>query len=64
MSTALELADCIYVMENGRVVFDGTPPKLLAHEDFREFYLGVGRTGDRKSYQDVKQYRRKRRWFG
>jgi len=62
-SVALDLADYTYVMENGRIVFDGTSAKLRAHEDFRDFYLGVGQAGDR-SYQDVKQYRRKRRWFG
>jgi branched-chain amino acid transport system ATP-binding protein len=62
-NAALELADYTYVMENGRIVFDGMSEKLRSHEDFKEFYLGVGQAGDR-SYQDVKQYRRKRRWFG
>lgn len=62
-SMALELADYTYVMENGRIVFDGTTERLLAHEDFQEFYLGMGQEGER-SYHDVKQYRRKRRWFG
>ncbi len=62
-SVALDLADYTYVMENGRIVFDGVSDKLRSHDDFRDFYLGVGQAGDR-SYQDVKQYRRKRRWFG
>lgn len=62
-NAALELADYTYVMENGRIVFDGTSEKLRAHDDFKEFYLGVGQAGER-NYQDVKQYRRKRRWFG
>jgi branched-chain amino acid transport system ATP-binding protein len=62
-ATALEVADYLYVMENGRVVFDGTPERLRQHGDFREFYLGMGEGGQR-SYSDVKQYRRKRRWFG
>lgn len=61
--TALDLADYVYVMENGRIVFDGDPARLRAHDDFREFYLGFGSKGE-KSFQDVKQYRRKRRWFG
>lgn len=61
--TALDLADYVYVMENGRIVFDGDPVRLRAHDDFREFYLGFGSKGE-KSFQDVKQYRRKRRWFG
>lgn len=60
---ALEAADYGYVMENGRVVLDGTPQKLLAHQDIREFYLG-GASGHRRSYRDVKQYRRSRRWYG
>lgn len=62
--TAVDLADYIYVMENGRIVFDGPPDRLRAHEDFQEFYLGIGAGGEQKNYRDVKQYRRKRRWFG
>jgi branched-chain amino acid transport system ATP-binding protein len=62
-AAALEIADYSAVMENGRIVFDGTPEKLLAHEDVREFYLGVRDTGH-KDYTDVKQYRRRRRWWG
>lgn len=62
-ATALEIADHIYVLENGRLVFDGTPQRLLGHGDFQEFYLGIGEQGQRH-YRDVKQYRRKRRWFG
>ena len=60
---ALSIADYGYVMENGRVVMDGTPQRLLAHQDIREFYLG-GAAGARRSYRDVKQYRRSRRWYG
>ncbi len=60
---ALDLADYSYVMENGRVVLDGTPQKLLEHQDIREFYLGAGQER-RRSYRDVKQYRRSRRWYG
>lgn len=62
--TAMELADYAYVMESGRVVFDGARDRLMAHPDFREFYLGLGEGSEQKHYQDVKQYRRKRRWFG
>ena len=62
---ALEVADYGYVMENGRIVLDGTPERLRAHQDIREFYLGTGGgTGRRRSYRDVKQYRRSRRWYG
>jgi branched-chain amino acid transport system ATP-binding protein len=60
---ALNTADYAAVMENGRIVFDGTPERLLSHQDVREFYLGLHETGE-KSYRDVKQYRRSRRWWG
>ena len=63
VSAALEIADYGYVMENGRVVYDGTPARLQAHEDVQEFYLGMGR-GETRSYREVRQYRRRRRWFG
>ena len=59
---ALEMADHAYVLENGRVVLDGTPERLRAHQDIQEFYLGGA--GGRRSYREVKQYRRSRRWYG
>lgn len=62
-SLALEVADYGYVVESGRVVFDGPPEKLKAHQDVAEFYLGAQTDGVR-SYRDVRQYRRKRRWWG
>jgi len=62
-AAALGIADAGYVIEHGRIVYDGTVERLLAHEDIREFYLGVGHRADRKRYTDVKQYRRRRRWF-
>jgi branched-chain amino acid transport system ATP-binding protein len=61
---ALDLADYAYVIENGRIVLDGTPERLRSHQDVREFYLGAGSGGHRRSYRDVKQYRRSRRWYG
>ena len=60
---ALAIANYGYVLEHGRIVYDGSADRLLAHEDVREFYLGVGRSTGRKRYTDVKQYRRRRRWF-
>jgi branched-chain amino acid transport system ATP-binding protein len=60
---ALDLADYGYVIENGRIVLDGTPERLRGHEDIREFYLGGG-SERRRSYREVKQYRRSRRWYG
>jgi branched-chain amino acid transport system ATP-binding protein len=60
---ALEIADHAYVMENGRIVLDGDRERLKGHQDVQEFYLGQG-GGERRSYRDVKQYRRSRRWYG
>ena len=60
---ALAVASYGYVMEHGRIVYDGTVERLLAHEDVREFYLGMGRRAGRRSYTEVKQYQRRRRWF-
>jgi branched-chain amino acid transport system ATP-binding protein len=62
-SVALAIADEGYVMENGRIVLDGPAERLRAHPDVQEFYLG-GSAGARRSYRDVKQYRRSRRWYG
>jgi branched-chain amino acid transport system ATP-binding protein len=65
VGAALAVADHGYVIEHGRIVYDGTAEQLRGHEDVREFYLGVGRgRAGAKSYRDVKQYRRRRRWFG
>lgn len=61
---ALEIADYGYVIENGRIVFDGAPDRLKSHQDIQEFYLGQGERESQKSYRDVKQYRRTRRWYG
>ena len=61
---ALEIADYGYVMENGRIVLDGTAERLRQHADVREFYLGAGGGERRRSYREVKQYRRSRRWYG
>jgi branched-chain amino acid transport system ATP-binding protein len=62
-AVALDIADHGYIIENGRVVLDGTPERLRGHQDIQEFYLGKG-GGERRSYRDIKQYRRSRRWFG
>jgi len=60
---ALNLADYAYVMENGRVVLDGPASKLRDNEDVREFYLGLSEVGEKKSYREVKHYRRRKRWL-
>ena len=60
---ALRYADYGYILENGRIVMDGEAPTLRENEDVKEFYLGVG-GGDRKSFRDVKSYKRRKRWLG
>jgi len=60
----LDIADYGYVVENGHVVFDGTPDKLLSSDDLKEFYLGIRKDGEVQDYRAVKQYRRVRRWWG
>lgn len=59
---ALSLASYGYVMENGKIVLDGTADELRADKDIQEFYLGLGREGQR-SYRNVKLYRRRKRWL-
>ena len=61
---ALEIADYGYVMENGRIVLEGAAEELRNNEDVREFYLGLDLKGERKSYRDIKHYRRRKRWLG
>ncbi len=60
---ALDFADYGYVMENGRIVLDGPADTLRRNSDVREFYLGLNELGTRKSYRDVKRYRRRKRWL-
>ena len=62
-TTLLNVVSGFYHPYEGRIVYDGPRDRLLAHADVREFYLGVGHRAGRKSYTDVKQYRRRRRWF-
>jgi branched-chain amino acid transport system ATP-binding protein len=60
---ALGIADYGYVMENGRVVMSGPAEKLRDNEDVKEFYMGLSAVGARKSYREVKHYRRRKRWL-
>lgn len=60
---ALSIAHYGYVMENGRVVLDGTADFLRNNEDVKEFYMGLSAMGTRKSYREVKHYRRRKRWL-
>ncbi len=59
---ALRYSDYGYIMESGRIVMDGRAEDLRNNEDVKEFYLGVG-GGDRKSFRDVKSYKRRKRWL-
>jgi branched-chain amino acid transport system ATP-binding protein len=59
---ALKYATYGYILENGRVVMDGEAGELRENEDVKEFYLGIG-GGDRKSFRNVKSYKRRKRWL-
>jgi len=61
---ALSISEYGYVMENGRIVLQDTAIKLKENEDIKEFYLGLSRIGERKSYRDVKHYHRRKGWIG
>jgi branched-chain amino acid transport system ATP-binding protein len=61
-NVALRFADYGYILENGRVVMDGVAGDLAQNEDVKEFYLGLSSAG-RKSFRDVKHYRRRKRWL-
>jgi branched-chain amino acid transport system ATP-binding protein len=50
-------------MENGRVVLEGSAELLRSNPDVKEFYLGLNEAGTRRSYHDVKRYRRRKRWL-
>lgn len=59
---ALQIADYGYIMENGKIVLDGTAEELQGDRDIQEFYLG-GEGSERRNYRDTKRYRRRRRWL-
>jgi len=60
---ALGIAEHGYVMENGRIVLEGSAEALRENADIKEFYLGLTEVGGRKSYRDVKHYKRRKRWL-
>lgn len=62
-SVALAIADYGYIMEMGKVVIDGSAERLAGDADVREFYLGMGGSGERRSFRDVKHYKRRKRWL-
>jgi branched-chain amino acid transport system ATP-binding protein len=62
-AATLAIAEHGYVMENGRIVLEGTAPTLRDNPDVKEFYLGLNDVGVRKSYRDIKHYKRRKRWL-
>jgi len=60
---ALSIAHYGYVMENGRIVLDGTADFMRNNEDVKEFYMGLSAVGVKKSYREVKHYKRRKRWL-
>ncbi|MFC1835516.1 ABC transporter ATP-binding protein [Thermodesulfobacteriota bacterium] len=64
VNLALTVAPYAYVMENGRIVMDDTSERLKENPDIRDFYLGLTDVGGRKSFRDVKHYKRRKRWLG
>ena len=62
-AVALTVAQYAYVMESGRIVLDGDRQTISDNEDIKEFYLGLSGVGQRKSYRDVKHYKRRKRWL-
>ncbi len=60
---ALSIAHYGYIMENGRIVLEGEPARLVDNQDVQEFYLGLSEVGGRKSYRAVKHYKRRKRWL-
>ncbi|MGI9332799.1 MAG: ABC transporter ATP-binding protein [Gammaproteobacteria bacterium] len=60
---ALAIADEGYVLENGKIVLQGAARELAGNADIKEFYLGLSEAGARKSFRDVKHYRRRKRWL-
>ncbi|MBI5031662.1 MAG: ABC transporter ATP-binding protein [Chloroflexi bacterium] len=63
VNAALGIAHYGYVMENGRVVLEGSPDQLKENPDVREFYMGLSVAGAEKHYRDVKHYRRRKKWL-
>ncbi len=60
---ALALSDHGFIMEQGRIVLEGPAAELADNADVQEFYLGITEAGERKSYRDVKHYKRRKRWL-
>ncbi len=62
-NVAFSIADYAYIMEGGRVVLNGSTEQLKSNEDVKEFYLGMSDSAEKKSYRELKNYRRRKRWL-
>ena len=60
---ALAISDYAYIMETGKVVLEGPSKELQNNPDVKEFYMGITKSGGRKSFKDVKSYKRRKRWM-
>jgi branched-chain amino acid transport system ATP-binding protein len=60
---AMEISDYAYIMESGKIVLEGPSRELKDNPDVKEFYMGLTQTGGRKSFKDVKSYKRRKRWM-
>jgi branched-chain amino acid transport system ATP-binding protein len=60
---ALTVSEYGYIMENGKIVLDGPSRNLMNNEDVKEFYLGIKGDESRKSFAEVKHYKRRKRWM-
>jgi branched-chain amino acid transport system ATP-binding protein len=61
--TALEISSYAYIMESGKIVLEGPSKELKDNPDVKEFYMGVTQGGRRKSFKEVKSYKRRKRWM-
>jgi branched-chain amino acid transport system ATP-binding protein len=60
---ALEISTYAYIMESGKIVLEGPSEELKNNPDVKEFYMGVTQGGGRKSFKEVKSYKRRKRWM-
>jgi branched-chain amino acid transport system ATP-binding protein len=60
---ALEISNYAYIMESGKIVLEGMSNELKDNPDVKEFYMGITQRGGRKSFKDVKSYKRRKRWM-
>jgi branched-chain amino acid transport system ATP-binding protein len=60
---ALSLSDYAYIMESGKIVLEGPSEELKNNPDVKEFYMGITQGGGRKSFKEVKSYKRRKRWM-